>query len=109
MVFSLALAVGLVASVGGEGRPSAAAETSPGTVSVVFNGPAPAEFQDGQIVDKYASALALGGHTYPVAASALFADSRGAERQWSDFDKGDFVRFHLRAGQIDLLILEIPR
>ncbi|HZS11192.1 MAG TPA: hypothetical protein VFA38_03010 [Nitrospirales bacterium] len=88
---------------------SGATDVVIGTVTRASTNALPMEVLSGQISERYSSAVTVDGQTYTLAPNAMFADDLGNERQWDDFQREDFVLFHLHAGQIDALVMLLPR
>jgi len=101
-LLALMLAVGMIFSVAVAGAadvdPKAERPQIPTT-----------DMKSGQITAKSEQSVAINGHDYAFQKNVVFADDEGEWREWTEFKKRDRVQFHLKQGQIDYLILVLPK
>ena len=67
------------------------------------------DMKSGQITAKSEQSVEIDGRDYAFQKNVVFADDEGEWREWVEFKKRDEVRFHLKQGQIDYLILVPPK
>ena len=97
-VILILLMVGSVPAVGASG--SWAQTTSPeSTVS----------FQSGQVTAKQGSILQINNQNYTLAPEAIIKDDEGKPRGEKDLTPGTEVRFHVKRGDIDQIVVVLPR
>jgi hypothetical protein len=105
----LVMSLLLLVPIGEDSTVSGATDAVIGTIArVSVAAPAP-ELHTGQIAQKYTAAVVVDGLTYYLAPNVLLSDDAGNDRDWNEFKKDDFILFHLHAGQIDALVLMLPR
>ena|SRR5215216_5887257 len=105
----LILLLSLVVPFGEDRSASGATDPVIGTVTRVSTHAMSMEVQSGQIAERYTSAVSVDGVTYTLASNTIFSDDLGNARQWDEFQREDFVIFHLKAGEIDALVMLLPR
>jgi hypothetical protein len=65
--------------------------------------------KSGQLTAKHEKSAEINGQEYAFHLKILLADDRGEWREWKEFKRGDYVQYHLKQGQIDFLLLELPK
>jgi hypothetical protein len=63
----------------------------------------------GQITARGDKEVRIDGQAYGFHRDVTFSNETGHQIRWGDFRDSDFVRFHLRKGQIDQMIRLMPR
>jgi hypothetical protein len=63
----------------------------------------------GQLTGKHEKSAEISGKDYTFHLKISFADDKGRAREWKEFRRGDYVQYHLKQGQIDFLLLELPK
>jgi len=67
------------------------------------------DLKSGRLTDRHDKSAEISGREHAFHAQIKFADDEGNAREWKTFRKGDYVQYHLKQGQIDFLILELPK
>jgi len=67
------------------------------------------DLKSGAITAKAEKSVEIDGRDYAFQKNVVFADDEGEWREWTDFKKRDRVQFHLKQGQVDYLILVLPK
>jgi len=67
------------------------------------------DMKSGQITAKAEKSVEINGKDYVFQKNIVFADDEGEWREWTEFKKRDQVQFHLKQGQIDYLVLVLPK
>jgi hypothetical protein len=65
--------------------------------------------KSGQLTAKQEKAAAIDGREYPFHPTIVFADDEGNPRDWQSFKRGDVVQYRLKQGQLEVLILVLPK
>jgi hypothetical protein len=68
-----------------------------------------AGMKSGRLTAKHDKAAEIDGRDYAFHSKIEFADDAGRAREWKEFRRGDYVQYHLKQGQIDFLLLELPK
>jgi hypothetical protein len=63
----------------------------------------------GRLTAKHDKSAEISGNDYAFHSKIEFADDRGRVREWKEFRRGDHVQYRLKQGQIDFLVLELPK
>jgi hypothetical protein len=67
------------------------------------------DMKSGLLTSKQDKAAGINGQDHAFHLKIVFADDTGRVREWKEFKKGDHVQYHLKQGQIDFLLLELPK
>lgn len=67
------------------------------------------DMKSGQLTGRHEKSAEINGKDYAFHLKVSFADDSGQLREWKEFRKGDYVQYHLKQGQIDFLLLELPK
>jgi len=101
-LLALMLAVGMIFSVAVSGAGDDEPKVEPLQIPTT-------DMKSGQISAKGEKSVAINGHDYAFQKNVVFADDEGERREWAEFKNRDRVQFHLKQGQIDYLILVLPK
>jgi hypothetical protein len=66
-------------------------------------------FQSGQVTAKQGSTLQINNQNYTLAPEALIKDDEGKPRAEKDLTPGTEVRFHVKRGDIDQIVVVLTR
>lgn len=67
------------------------------------------DMKAGRLTAKQEKSAEISGKDYAFHLQIAFADDQGRVREWKEFRRGDYVQYHLKQGQIDFLVLELPK
>lgn len=67
------------------------------------------DMKSGRLTAKQEKSAEISGQDYTFHLKIVFADDQGRVREWKEFRRGDYVQYHLKQGQIDFLVLELPK
>lgn len=103
---TLALLVGLGAAIGGipiGGLHEGLAQTSG------FSSQAVAGFTPGQVTAVQGKTVQINGKNYELKANVVIQDEEGKPMEPGEIVPGAEVKFHLKEGQIDQMVLILPK
>ncbi len=67
------------------------------------------DMKSGRLTAKQEKSAEINGQDYAFHLKIVFADDQGRQREWKEFRRGDYVQYHLKQGQVDFLVLELPK
>ena len=67
------------------------------------------DMKSGRLTAKQEKSAEINGQDYAFHLKISFADDQGRLREWKEFRRGDYVQYHLKQGQVDFLVLELPK
>jgi hypothetical protein len=65
--------------------------------------------QHGEVTANHGDELVINNARYSVLPSALITDDEGRQRMLKDFMPGTQVRFHVKQGSVDQLVMMLAR
>jgi hypothetical protein len=71
--------------------------------------PAPVPLTSGEVTANRGEALSIDGKEYPLALGVMVSDDYGGQREVKDFVPGADVKYHLKNGKIDAIVLILPK
>ncbi len=102
LVLCLAV-VALLIGVPGTGRETVAAQTGQPAASM-------SHFQSGLVTSaKSGTTLQINNTNYPLKPQVIIKDDEGRERDDRDLVPGVQVQYHLKEGQIDQIVIVLPK
>ena len=63
----------------------------------------------GQVTAQRVDEIQISNRNYPLDPNVVVIDDAGSPSNLKDLKPGDLVRFHLRQGRVDRIILIIPK
>lgn len=67
------------------------------------------QLTDGEVTANRGEALSIYEKEYPLATGVTVSDDNGKQREVKDFAPGTYVKYHLKSGKIDILVLMLPK
>lgn len=67
------------------------------------------DYLSGQVTAVHGGHIVIDGKEYALDADVTVIDDDGRPRTLKDFEVGSPVRFHLKRGRIDVLVLILPK
>jgi cytochrome oxidase Cu insertion factor (SCO1/SenC/PrrC family) len=67
------------------------------------------DYRSGQVTAVHGSRIVIDGREYELDADVTVVDDDGKSRTLKDLEAGSPVRFHLKRGRIDVLVLILPK
>lgn len=71
--------------------------------------PVSIQFTPGEVTANWGEALSVDGQEYPLATGVMVSDDDGNQREVKDFVPGTSVKYHLKNGKIDIVVLVLPK
>jgi hypothetical protein len=63
----------------------------------------------GEVTANRGEALSIDGKEYPLANGVMVSDEGGNQREVKDFVPGTYVKYHLKSGRLDIIVLVLPK
>lgn len=67
------------------------------------------QLTDGEVTANRGETLSIYEKEYPLATGVKVSDDNGNQREVKDFTPGTYVKYHLKSGKIDILVLMLPK
>jgi hypothetical protein len=71
--------------------------------------PSPVPLTPGEVTANRGEALSIDEKEYPLAIGVTVSDDNGNQREIKDFAPGAYVKYHLKSGKIDVIVLILPK
>ena len=71
--------------------------------------PAPVPLTPGEVTANRGEALYIDGNEYPLAVGVMVSDDYGSQKEVKDFVPGTYVKYHLKSGKIDIIVMILPK
>lgn len=103
LVLSWVVAAVVISGASGAEVQTAVAQTGQAAVS-------PTNFQSGQVTSgKSGTTLQINNANYTLKPQVIIKDDEGRERDERELQPGVQVRYHLKGGQIDQIVIVLPK